>query len=116
VVAFWWSTVVPVPYKSATKESHMATSIEPDIATLQADIQQLRTDLAKMTTTMRDVAGKSIAQVGDKAQASAEKVWVEVKRQAQQVGHEIGDRPLTATLAAFGTGLVLGLLLSVRRG
>jgi ElaB/YqjD/DUF883 family membrane-anchored ribosome-binding protein len=94
----------------------MAASIEPNIATLQADIQQLRTDLAKMTSTMRDVAGNSIAQVGDKAQASAEKVWVEVKRQAQHVGQEIGDRPLTATLAAFGTGLVLGLLLSVRRG
>ena len=94
----------------------MANSIEPDIATLQTDIKQLRTDIAKMTTTMRDVAGKSIAQVGDKAQVSAEKVWVEVKRQAQHVGQEIRDRPLTATLAAFGTGLVLGLLLSVRRG
>ncbi len=94
----------------------MAASIEPDIATLQADIQQLRTDLAKMASTMRDVAANSITKVGDKTQASAEKVWVEAKRQVRQVGREIGDRPLTATLAAFGTGFVLGLVLSVRRG
>ena len=94
----------------------MAASIEPDIATLQADIQQLRTDLAKMATTVREVAGSGIAKVGDKAQASAEKVWVEVKRQAQQVGQEIEERPFTSTLAAFGTGLVLGLFFGLRRG
>jgi len=64
----------------------MAAPSEPDIATLQADIQQLRADFAKMATTMRDVAGSGIVKVGDKAQASAEKAWVEVKRQAQQVG------------------------------
>ena len=51
----------------------MAAPSEPDIATLQADIQQLRADFAKMATTMRDVAGSGIVKVGDKAQASAEK-------------------------------------------
>jgi ElaB/YqjD/DUF883 family membrane-anchored ribosome-binding protein len=94
----------------------MAAPSEPDIATLQADIQQLRADFAKMATTMRDVAGSGIVKVGDKAQASAEKAWVEVKRQAQQVGHEIEERPFASALTAFGTGLILGLLLSVRRG
>jgi ElaB/YqjD/DUF883 family membrane-anchored ribosome-binding protein len=94
----------------------MAAPSEPDIATLQADIQQLRADFAKMATTMRDVAGSGIAKAGDKAQASAERAWVEVKRQAQQVGHEIEERPFASALTAFGTGLILGLLLSVRRG
>jgi ElaB/YqjD/DUF883 family membrane-anchored ribosome-binding protein len=94
----------------------MAAPSEPDIATLQADIQQLRADFAKMATTMRDVAGSGIVKAGDKAQASAEKAWVEVKRQAQQVGHEIEERPFASALTAFGTGLILGLLLSVRRG
>ena len=94
----------------------MAAPSEPDIATLQADIQQLRADFAKMATTMRDVAGSGIVKVGDKAQASAEKAWVEVKRQAQQGGHEIEERPFASALTAFGTGLILGLLLSARRG
>jgi ElaB/YqjD/DUF883 family membrane-anchored ribosome-binding protein len=94
----------------------MAASTESDITTLQADIQQLRTDLAKMATTIRDVAGTGIAKAGDKAQASAEKVWIEVKRQAQQVGQEIEERPFASALVAFSTGLVLGLLLSARRG
>ena len=94
----------------------MAASSEPDIATLQADIQQLRADFAKMATTIRDVAGSGIARAGDKAQASADKMWIEVKRQAQQVGQEIEERPFASTLAAFGAGLVLGLFFSLRRG
>jgi ElaB/YqjD/DUF883 family membrane-anchored ribosome-binding protein len=90
----------------------MAAPIEPDIETLQADIQQLRADFSKMAATMRDVAGSGIAKAGDKAQASAEKMWIEVRRQAQQVGQEIEERPFASVLAAFGTGLRL----SARRG
>lgn len=94
----------------------MATQTEPDIATLQTDIQQLRADFAKLATTMRDVAGSSIAKAGEKAEASAEKVWIEAKRQAQQVSQKIDERPIASALAAFGTGLILGLLLNARRG
>ena len=43
----------------------MATPIEPNVATLQADIQQLRADFAKMATTMRDVAGSGMAKGGE---------------------------------------------------
>jgi ElaB/YqjD/DUF883 family membrane-anchored ribosome-binding protein len=93
----------------------MAASIQPDLATLQADIQQLRADFAKITTDMRDYAGNGMSQATGKAQQSAEKAWGEVRRQAQQVGHEIEERPFASALAAFGTGLVLGMLLNTRR-
>ena len=49
-------------------------------------------------------------------QASTEKVWTEVKRQAGSVGREIEDRPITAVLTAFGAGVLLGLLLNRHRG
>jgi ElaB/YqjD/DUF883 family membrane-anchored ribosome-binding protein len=94
----------------------MAASIEPDLATLQSDIQQLRADFAKMTTDMRGMASNGMAQASGKAQESAEKIWGEVRRQAQQVGQEIEDRPFASALAAFSTGLLLGMLLNARRG
>jgi ElaB/YqjD/DUF883 family membrane-anchored ribosome-binding protein len=65
---------------------------------------------------MRSYAGNGVSQATGRAQESAEKVWGEVRRQAKQVGQEIEDRPFASALAAFGTGLVLGMLLNTRRG
>jgi ElaB/YqjD/DUF883 family membrane-anchored ribosome-binding protein len=83
---------------------------------LQTDIQQLRADFAKMTADIRDIAGNRVNQASGAAQESAEKVWSEVRRQAQSVGQEIEERPFASALAAFATGLVLGMLLNARRG
>jgi ElaB/YqjD/DUF883 family membrane-anchored ribosome-binding protein len=94
----------------------MATSVQPDVSTLQADIQQLRADFAKMTADMRDIASNGVARAGGRAQESAEKMWGEVKRQAQQVGQEIEEKPFASALAAFASGLVLGMLVTARRG
>jgi len=94
----------------------MAASLQPDLATLQSDIQQLRADFAKITADMRDFANNGMSQASGKAQESAEKMWGVVKRQAQEVGNEIEERPFASALAAFGTGLVLGMLLNARRG
>jgi ElaB/YqjD/DUF883 family membrane-anchored ribosome-binding protein len=94
----------------------MAAPIETDFTTLQTDIQQLRADFAKMTADMRSMASNGMAQAGGKAQESAEKMWGEVRRQAQQVGQEIEERPFASALAAFSTGLLLGMLLNARRG
>jgi len=94
----------------------MAASMETDLATLQADIQQLRADFAKMTTDIGNMATNGYAQASGKAQESAEKMWGEVRRQAQNVGQEIEERPFASALASFATGLLLGMLLNSRRG
>lgn len=94
----------------------MAESLPPDVATLQADIQQLRTDFAKMMTDIRGFASNSAASANGKAQELAEKIWADVRQRAQQVGHEIEERPFASAAAAFSTGLILGMLLNARRG
>jgi len=94
----------------------MAAPIENDLSTLQADIKQLRADFAKMTSDMRDIATNRVSEAGGKAQESAEKVWDEVRQKAQLVGQEIEERPFASALAAFATGLLLGMLLNSRRG
>ncbi|MFZ2006099.1 MAG: hypothetical protein WB697_05345 [Stellaceae bacterium] len=94
----------------------MAASMETDFTALQADLQQLRADFAKMTTDVRNLASNGYAQASDKAQNSAEKMWGEVRRQAQNVTQEIEERPFASALASFATGLLLGMLLNARRG
>ena len=93
----------------------MPASPPPDLTTLQADIQQLRADFAKMTTDMRGFASHRVASANGKAQESAEQIWSEVRQKAQQVGNEIEERPFASALAAFATGLILGMLLNGRR-
>ena len=94
----------------------MADQNNADIAALQTDIKQLRTDFAKIAGTMRDLASNSVAGAEEKMTASADKVWTEAKRHAQTVGHEIEERPLASALTAFAAGVVFGLFLSGRRG
>ncbi len=65
---------------------------------------------------MRDIASNGVAGAGEKVQASANKMWTEVRRQAHDVSREIEERPIAAALTAFGAGVLLGLLLSGRRG
>ena len=100
----------------ATTGAVMADQTNTDIAALQTEVQQLRADIAKIAGTMRDIASNSVVEAGQQVQASTEKVWTEVKRQAGSVGREIEDRPVAAALTAFGAGVLLGLLLNGRRG
>jgi ElaB/YqjD/DUF883 family membrane-anchored ribosome-binding protein len=94
----------------------MAASLQPDLSALQADIQQLRADFAKITADVRTIANNGMSQAKGQAQDSAEKMWGEVRQKAQQVGQEIEERPFASALAAFSTGLILGMLLHGRRG
>jgi ElaB/YqjD/DUF883 family membrane-anchored ribosome-binding protein len=94
----------------------MADQSTADIAALQSEIKQLRTDITKIAGTMRDLASNSVAGAEEKVMASADKVWSEAKRRAQTVSHEIEERPIASAFTAFATGVILGLLLSGRRG
>lgn len=94
----------------------MADQSNADIAALQTEIKQLRTDFAKIAGTMRDLASHGVAGAEEKVVASADVVWSEAKRHAQNVGREIEERPIASALTAFATGIILGLLLSGRRG
>jgi ElaB/YqjD/DUF883 family membrane-anchored ribosome-binding protein len=97
-------------------ETEIKNGPETDIEKLQAEIQQLRVDFGQLLETTRDLARHGFTDAREKARGSAETAWAEVTRQAQGVSHEIEERPLISALIAFGFGLVLGLLLSGRRG
>ena len=60
-------------------------------------------------------ANAGAAEAAAKAREAGEKVWAGAKKQVNTVAEEIEERPLTAAAAAFGLGVVVGLLFS-RRG
>jgi ElaB/YqjD/DUF883 family membrane-anchored ribosome-binding protein len=91
-------------------------STNTDIDTLKSDIKQLQADFAKIAGTMRDIASNGATGAGQQMQASTGKVWTEVKRHAGEVGREIEERPVTSALTTFGAGILVGLLLTARRG
>jgi len=94
----------------------MADEPTADIAELQTEIKQLRADFAKIAGTMREIASNRVAGAGQQVQDSTDKVWAEVKRQAENVSREIEERPVVSAVTAFGAGILLGLLLNRHRG
>ena len=91
------------------------TDPDPDVTALQAELKQLRADFDKIAGTIRGAASHGIGARLDETEASAERVWSEIKCGVQSAGRSIETRPIAAALAAFGAGALLGLLLS-RRG
>ena len=92
----------------------MATT-DVNIEALQADIKQLRSDLAKLTETFRDAIREGSAEAFGRARESGEKLWNEAKKHAHGVTEEIEEKPLVAAATAFGLGILLGFLFSSRR-
>ena len=85
-----------------------------DTVKLEADIERLQTGLDEAADKMRALRGQ-LSNGHDTTVAAAEKMWGELRRQAQQIGHEIEERPLISAATALGAGIALGLLFGGRR-
>ena len=92
------------------------TSTEADIQALQAQIKELRDDLAGLTETLRDLARHGSAEATAKMRESGEKLWGEAKKKASGLAEEIEEKPVTAAVTAFSVGVLLGMIFSGRRG
>jgi len=93
----------------------MANATEADVKALQEQLQQLRTDFAALSETLKELARHGIDEAAQRATAPGAKAWTEVKRHAETVSQEIQEKPLASAFAAFGVGVVLGVLFSGRR-
>ena len=93
----------------------MTNGTDADIAVLRTEVAQLRTDLAKISDALRDLVRHGGAEAMEKLEQSGENVREEIKRKAQSVAHEIEERPIASALAAFGVGMILGMLFHGRR-
>jgi ElaB/YqjD/DUF883 family membrane-anchored ribosome-binding protein len=87
---------------------------EPEMMELRQEIDQLRAGLDAALEKMRRLNGGELPN-GHDTFATAEKMWTELKRQAQQVSQEIEEKPLVSAVTAFSIGMTIGMLLRGRR-
>jgi ElaB/YqjD/DUF883 family membrane-anchored ribosome-binding protein len=92
----------------------MAEQTEADFRTLQAEVSQLRSDLAKLGDTLQSIARHGGAEMAGKLRNSALGVKDEAARAAETLAREIEERPVGTAVAAFAVGVVLGMLVSRR--
>lgn len=94
----------------------MAITTEPEVTALKSEIKRLQAGLDAAVDKLRGLDGDKLSNGHDSTLASAERMWTEMKRQVQQVGHEIEERPLVSAATALGAGIAIGMLFGGRRG
>ncbi len=96
----------------------MATSnddVSKELDTLKKDLASLRGDISSLSQAVKAVGEEK----GEAAYRRVLEKGEEFRKQGEdavaKVGHKIDEKPMTSVLAAFGTGLLVGLLLNQRR-
>jgi ElaB/YqjD/DUF883 family membrane-anchored ribosome-binding protein len=82
-----------------------------DVKKLSEDVSDLKTDFAKIAESLAELVRQRGQDAATKLQGTAEETWAEAKQHLDGVKKKIHDEPVTATVAAFGIGLLLGILL-----
>lgn len=97
----------------------MATDVRDDpksrdVEALKLEMEKLRADVAATTRTLRDLGGSLGEQAADRVRETAGRARAKVSKTADDVGHQIEERPLASIVVAFLVGLLLGALFSRR--
>jgi ElaB/YqjD/DUF883 family membrane-anchored ribosome-binding protein len=77
---------------------------------LKKDIESIKRELSALADNVRQVAEQRSQGGMDSARHKYEELRGQANRRTQEVGAEIESRPFTSVFAAFGIGLLLGLL------
>ena len=82
-----------------------------DVKKLTEDMTDLKADFARIGETLAELVRQRGQDAAAKFQGTAEETWAEAKQHFDGVKKKIHDEPVTATVAAFGIGLLLGIVL-----
>lgn len=97
----------------------MATKTETSNADLDAQIAQLKGDIADLASALKELkvdpkvnrARESAQHFADSASERARHAREYASAQAEHAGEFVGERPFTSVGFAFAAGLAVGLLL-----
>ena len=81
---------------------------------LREEIKQLRSDMAAIARTLKDMGAEEGSKIYEGLHDSVERAKGEAEQAATTLGRQIEERPLTAVVAAFILGSILGALISRR--
>ncbi|MGZ9106999.1 MAG: DUF883 family protein [Rhodoplanes sp.] len=97
----------------------MATEVRQEqrgreIEALKVEMDKLRMDMAAATRTLREIGSSLGAEAAGRVRESADKAREQVRKTADDVSHQIEERPIVSIIGAFVVGLLLGMLFSRR--
>jgi len=85
-----------------------------DVKKLSDDVGELKAGFTRIAETLADLVRQRGQEAASRFQGTAEETWTEAKQKLESVKQKIHEEPVTAAVAAFGIGLLLGLLLGRR--
>jgi len=83
---------------------------QADYEELRKELDKLRSDIAGLTRTLRDIAADRGSEAHERMRRSADRAQEQAAHTVEAVGHEIGERPFTSVLSAFILGVLIGML------
>jgi ElaB/YqjD/DUF883 family membrane-anchored ribosome-binding protein len=85
-----------------------------DVKKLSDDVGELKAGFSRIAETLADLVRQRGQEAASRFENAAEDTWAEAKEKLQGVKQKIHEEPVTAVIAAFGIGLLLGLLFGRR--
>ena len=85
-----------------------------DVKKLTDDVGELKAGFSRIAETLSDLVRQRSQEAKARLEATAEDTWAEAKTQFEGVKQKIHEDPVTAVVAAFGIGLLLGVLFGRR--
>ncbi len=92
----------------------MTTTADVDVKKLQAELAQLRDDVARLVDTLGGAARANGAATFANAKARAGEFQDDIKEKIESLTRQIEDKPVASSLTAFFIGVLLGMLFSRR--
>lgn len=89
--------------------------LSKEVQTLKQDLASLRGDIGSLAEAVKSAGEQKGEAVYQRAREKSEELRAQGQSTIEQVGHKVDERPMTSVLTAFGTGLLVGLLLNQRR-
>ena len=86
-----------------------------DVKKLSDDVGELKAGFSRIAETLADLVRQRGQEAATRFQSTAEDTWVEAKQKFEGVKAKIHEEPVTACVAAFGIGVLVGILLFGRR-
>lgn len=88
----------------------MAAQSDSDGEKLRAELAQLRAEILQLGETLKSIATDRSTAAYERMRQSAEGMQQQAQDVLAAAAREIEQRPLTATVYAFGIGFLLGMI------
>jgi ElaB/YqjD/DUF883 family membrane-anchored ribosome-binding protein len=92
----------------------MTTTADVDVKKLQAEIANLREDMARLVDTLGGAARANGANAFANAKARAGDFQDDLKDKIESLTRQIEEKPVASSLTAFFIGVLLGMIFGRR--